>query len=175
MSDETVRINCVKDGCGTFPMDQALYHRYKQSGETWHCPAGHAQHFTESTESKLRNKVKQLQQEIKRLERNQADELKQEVERLEHRLEIAENRSRKEYQKANQAEQLARQLYDEIIPYWQNNRHSGVVKLTTRHYTWICRCGGYGRSFKRNREDAERLYEMHQQQSCDAEREAVTA
>lgn len=140
MSDPTVRINCVKDGCGTFPMDRALYNRYKRTGETWHCPAGHAQHFTESTEQKLRDRIDGLERKVKRLKRH-ADNSHQ----------------------AWRKEKTRRKHLEQIV----FERVTGILQFGEDDYRWSCSCGGHGIKGFDTPEDARGAWQGHRdRQGC---------
>lgn len=44
--------------CGTpFAIPMSLYEELKVTQATWYCPNGHARHFTETTESRLRKRL----------------------------------------------------------------------------------------------------------------------
>lgn len=122
MTNEIVRINCLKDDCGTFPMDRALYNRYKRTGDTWSCPNGHRQYFTESTEQPLREKISRLQTRIDSI-LNSLD------------------RERDEKHKHKNAK-LA--LRDELITVKRQDNPDGVLELYDDHYVWVCECGSNG-------------------------------
>ena len=64
---KTVEIQCCVAGCGhsPFPMAESFYERARRTHEFWHCPAGHAQHFTgESEEERLSREVKTLRRQL---------------------------------------------------------------------------------------------------------------
>lgn len=151
MSENTVRINCVRDDCGTFVMDRQLRDRYKRTGESFHCPAGHSMHFTETTEQKLRARI---------------EELEDQLERTETRAERTRERQSELWQERNQLRGAVSDLLQFAAEDIVTERGSGVVKLAANAHTWVCECGGRGRSLKRHEGDAERLYEQHQEQSC---------
>ena len=51
--------------CGTpFAMASGLYDQLQRTGKSFYCPNGHSQHYTETTE----NKLKKAEQDIKSLE-----------------------------------------------------------------------------------------------------------
>lgn len=52
-------LNCCN--CGTkFAMEDSIYADRLQDGDTFTCPNGHEQHFSESENKKLRDEVKRL-------------------------------------------------------------------------------------------------------------------
>lgn len=69
----TVSITCYQKGCGysPFPMEKGFYERARRTHESWHCPAGHAQHFAgESDEDRLERENKHLRRERDRWQAN---------------------------------------------------------------------------------------------------------
>lgn len=69
---KTVEIQCCVAGCGhsPFPMAESFYDRARRTHESWHCPAGHSQHFVgKSEEEKLRDALALAERSKKTLER----------------------------------------------------------------------------------------------------------
>lgn len=155
MSDDITRVTCVAENCGTFPMDDALYRKLKRTGETFTCPSGHEQHFTESVEQKLRDRISDLKQSLQ-----QKDRRIQSLEEEEDDLvdEILEYR-----RKADHLESL---LLDSV---------SGVVEVAEDEWKWSCDCGSRGKkAFDTPEEARERLQNHVQRTDCDGPSEEVT-
>lgn len=64
MCDDTLfTMNCGQ--CGTpICFTQQRYQELKQTGETFYCSNGHARHFTESENSKLKKRIERLEYEL---------------------------------------------------------------------------------------------------------------
>lgn len=141
MSDDTVRLSCVSENCGTFPMDRALRDKLKRTGETFTCPAGHQQHFTESTEQQLREKIERLEDRLETFEEWE-DQLRE---------------SKREYR------ELSNLFRRELL-----SRVEGVVELGDDDgYLWGCKCGSCARKMFDERNDAEDAYNTHRRQHCE--------
>lgn len=139
MTQNTKRINCVNDKCGTFTMDKALYKRYKKTGDTFYCPAGHGQHFTESTEQKLREKIKVLQDRVDRLD-DYSNTLWEDL----------------------QAEKDQRRALEKR---YLDSQH-GVVEVNDEAWMWACNCGGRGSKRFESESEARRAYGSHRDEYC---------
>lgn len=123
MSD-SVRITCVAESCGTFPMDRALVQKLKRTGDTFTCPAGHEQHFTESPEQRYKERIKRLKEKISHYERR--------VDSLDDSLkdrwgDYKREKSRREYAESR--------LLDYV---------NGVVEVAEERYRWSCECDARG-------------------------------
>jgi len=156
MSDETVRVTCVADNCGTFPMDAALVDRLKRTGDPFTCPAGHQQHFTESPEKQLRERVQQLEREVDRLE-----------DRVGHYRENAHDAwddLREERTRRKHAESL-------LLSY-----ATGVVEVAPDEYKWACECDARGQKAFDSVENARDAFEAHQDRmDCDGSADEAPA
>lgn len=143
MNNEIKRVNCIADGCGTFAMDKALYDRYQKTGETFHCPAGHAQYFSESTESKLNNRIEELERKVRSRDR-----------RIQNLLDSID-RYRSDL---NTEKQRGKQLREALA----DNGVTGVIP-GDEEWTWVCGCGGHGYKWFDEREDAEEALMAHRE------------
>jgi hypothetical protein len=77
-------LNCCN--CGTkFAMEDSIYADRLEDGGIFTCPNGHKQHFTESENKKLRDKVAKLER-LLRMAREQRDNNKRWYEGCERRL-----------------------------------------------------------------------------------------
>lgn len=147
MSD-VVRITCVKSDCGTFPLDRALYAKLKRTGEWFTCPDGHKQHFTESPEKQLRDRIENLEVE---------------VDRLEGRLSEYRDTSQKRWEERNE-ERKRRKHVEELFL----SESVGVVEIYDGEYMWACECGGSGRKHFEDPDDAwSGLRDHLERQGCD--------
>lgn len=60
VSVKLIHMDCGE--CGIqFAMDEAKYVRCKEKGEGWYCPNGHSRIFTKSENSKLQDRIKDLE------------------------------------------------------------------------------------------------------------------
>ena len=58
-------LNCCN--CGTkFAMEDSIYAARREDGETFTCPNGHEQYFSESENKKLRDEIKRLELRVER-------------------------------------------------------------------------------------------------------------
>lgn len=157
MGDENiVRVSCATDGCGTFPMDKALHHRLKRSGDTFTCPAGHRQHFSgpTDTEQKLRERINELEDRVARLQ-----------EKLESRRDAMKSWHTRYREEQNKRGDVQKRLLD---------GEDGVVEVREETYMWACECGNKGRADFDTRTDARNAYQQHRENVHD-EAEPATA
>lgn len=146
MGDDTVRINCINDKCGTFVMDERLNARYKRTGETFYCPAGHAQHYTgESTESKLKKKNK---------------ELKRKIERLEERVEKYRDHLSDQWDAIREKDGLIKSLEDRLL---ETTDQSGAVEVSEDRWMWACSCGSSSHARFDTKREAWQAYDGHRE------------
>lgn len=143
---ETVRITCVAENCGTFPMDQALVQKLKRTGDTFSCPAGHEQHFTESPEKNLKERIKSLEKQLERSEERR--------ERLDERVE--------DFWEDWKAEKRRRKfLESRLLDYAK-----GVVEVGEEQYRWSCECDSRGQKAFDDPEDALAALKRHRRRNC---------
>lgn len=157
MSNDIIRISCVNESCGTFPMDRALRDRLKRTGGTFTCPAGHQQHFTESREQELQNKIDELERKVERLEN-----------REESLWETLDERHKQLQQQRERRRIAEKELLDDA---------NGVVEIG-EEWMWACRCGGRGNKRFESKEEAKEGLQRHREQTCEfygEEPEAVEA
>lgn len=141
MSDNIIRITCVKDNCGTFPMDNALYRKLKQTGDSFTCPAGHEQHFGGSPLEEKQERINSLKQKIDQLE----DRLEQYREQR--------NEANQDYWDATQRIHRLETLLLENV--------AGVVEVDEDSWKWSCKCGSHGQKAFDTEEEARDRYERH--------------
>lgn len=139
-SNDIVRVSCATENCGTFPMDAALNRRLKRTGDTFTCPAGHSQSYGETEESRLRERVDELEREAERA-------------REDHR-EVWD----KLLETNDELQALRRALYKHA---------NGVVRVSDDDWRWACDCGGHGYKAFDTEERAERALENHRTGACD--------
>jgi hypothetical protein len=149
----TKRVACVAENCGTFVLDDELYQKLKRTGEKFHCPEGHAQHFTESTEQKLRERIDELENKVQR-EKDRAN-------RYRERVDEFHDDWREEKQRRQFVEQQLLQQSD------------GVVEVAAEQFKWACACGGYGQKAFDEEGDARAAYRKHQRRNCEVADEGV--
>ena len=140
------RIACANENCGTFPMDDELHAKLQQTGETFHCPEGHPQHFGETTESKLREEVKRLRQKVEKLESH--------LNRRRERLHDAWDERQDERQRRKHVERL---LLEHV---------NHIVEVGPGEYKWACPCGSRGQKAFESIEDAQDAYMDHHRRGC---------
>lgn len=128
-------------------MDRELYQKLKRSGEAFHCPEGHAMHFTETTESRLRERIGELESQLQRKAKR--------VEQLEGWLSDAGQKRRRETSKRKT---IQRALLPAI---------NGVIEVDEDMWLWGCACGGAAYTIFENRERAEEALRQHHEKSCD--------
>lgn len=138
---EVTRVACVAENCGTFPMDEARVRHLKQTGDTFVCPAGHKQHFTESPESKLRERIGELERQVER-EKKRAKGYKDRASDL-------WDMCREEKASRDRAEQA---LLD---------RSTGVVRFAEDSHKWACACGANGMKGFETADDARQAWKDH--------------
>lgn len=137
------RVACVHDNCGTFPMDESLYHKLKSTGEDFTCPGGHTQHFGDSLKSKL-------------------DEAEKEIERLKAKVE--QNRDAAMERWDEYIEESHRRKHLESIVLAEN---TGVIEVGPGEFKWSCPCGGRGKKAFESPEEAQRaLSDHHERTEC---------
>lgn len=134
MTRDIVRITCCQENCGTFPMDRALFQKLKRTGETWTCPAGHEQHFTESTEQQLREKVDRLERKVSDL-----------------------RESEREWFERWRDEKARRKDLETLVL----DRATGVVKVGPEKYKWACACGSRGTKAFEDSEECRDAWQNH--------------
>ncbi|WP_135306319.1 hypothetical protein [Haloarcula amylovorans] len=142
----TTRITCVADSCGTFPMDDALVQKLKRTGQTFTCPAGHEQHFTESTEQKLRERIEELEAEVERY--------------------------KSKYRNSRESRGT---LYDELLAEKDRRKFAesrlldyatGVIEVADGQYKWSCACDARGQKAFEDVEACQEALDRHQRRSC---------
>lgn len=153
---EIERLTCPNENCGTFPMDAELVKKLRRTGETFTCPGGHSQHFGETTETRLRGRVEELERRLEREERRR--------ENLEETIE----QYREQYQ-AERGEKNA--IRKTLLP-----EAGGVVELDGDVWSWGCECGGYAYSTFGSEREARGAYGNHRDgDACSLDAERVTA
>lgn len=153
MSD-TVRVACVHEDCGTFPMDRALYDRLKRTRESFTCPNGHEQHFTETQTSELKQQVERLQSNLTAKDETIAD--------LRERIEREQDRKRNMMDRALDAERDWRHARDRLL-----DATSGVVEVAPETWMWACECGSRGRKQFSEPDEAREHHERHVRRNCE--------
>lgn len=79
MMVDFTQITCCSEGCHcVFAVPTTVYKTWQESEESWHCPYGHSQRFTESETTRLRRERDRLAQKIAQRD----DEIKEKNERL---------------------------------------------------------------------------------------------
>lgn len=171
MSESIVRLSCCKENCGTFPMDRALYDKLKRTGESWCCPEGHQQHFTETTEDELREVIASLQKTVEEKERRIS-----ELESAQQRLSAAEDaldRRRDtilEYRDRIQEQRGRVSLLERLLL----ERAEGIVQVSPDGYKWSCNCGSRAQKVHDSEENARENYQQHLRRSgCEGDAEAL--
>ncbi|QIO25486.1 hypothetical protein [Haloarcula sp. JP-L23] len=147
------RITCVADDCGTFPMDEALVQQLKRTGETFTCPAGHEQHFTDSPESRLKRRIEKLEA--------RAEELAEERDAAQRRLESFEEQADRWYDEAQTEKERRKFAESRLLDY-----ATGVVEVADGGYKWSCQCGARGQKLFEEVDAAQVAYERHQRSQC---------
>lgn len=143
---ETRRIACVNSNCGTFPMDEALFQQLRRTGETFTCPEGHKQHFTESKEKQQKEKINSLQNKVKNLKRrveskdSTIDDLYDDWREEKNRRKFAESR---------------------LLDYAK-----GVVEVAEDQFRWSCECDSRGQKTFDDVEDAKSAFQEHRRRRC---------
>lgn len=137
------RIACAHENCGTFPMDDALYRKLQQTGESFTCPEGHPQSFTDSTHAKLKDARKQ-------------------IERLKGRIENFKDYERRSWDKY--LEEHDRRTHLETMLLSEKN---GVIEVGPGEFKWSCPCGSRGRKAFETAEVAHAaLADHHRRTEC---------
>lgn len=139
MSNETRRIACVNSNCGTFPMDEALFQQLRRTGETFTCPEGHKQHFTESKEKRLKEKVKNLKRRVESKD-STIDDLYEDWREEKDRRKFAESR---------------------LLDYAK-----GVVEVAEDQFRWSCECDSRGQKTFSDVEAAKDAFREHRRRRC---------
>lgn len=147
MPDDIHRATCATENCGTFVMDVALYRKLQRTGETFHCPEGHPQHFTESTEQQLRDRIEELERKLERAKGRA--ESRGDAATSAWRAKRAEIKKRKRIQSA-------------LLP-----AINGVIEVDDDCWLWGCACGGAARSTFETKGRADQGLRQHRSQSCD--------
>jgi hypothetical protein len=105
-------------------MDRALYDKLKRTQETFTCPEGHEQHFTESTTDEYERRIDELERKL---------ELQAEhKERYEEYWRQAQERA---WQNEKRAKHLEKRLLEHV---------HGVVEVAPSEFKWACECGSKG-------------------------------
>lgn len=138
---ETVRITCCKENCGTFPMDAALVQKLKRTGDTWTCPAGHQQHFTESPNQQLRDRI---------------SELEATVESLQVRNEDLDETASAWYDSWRVEKERRKRLETLVL-----DRITGIIEVGEDECKWACACGGRGKKAFEDPEDCRDAWQQH--------------
>lgn len=146
MAEDIVRVTCVHEGCGTFPMDRATCDHLKRTGKPFTCPGGHKQHFTESVEQKLRTRIDELEREVERLES-----------RAENQWDYIDDLREERDEQRDRAKLFRRALLADV---------DGVIQVGEDCWLWGCQCGGQARSTFESESDAEQARRQHDRQSC---------
>jgi len=146
---EVVRVTCVHENCGTFPMDQALVAKLKRTGDPFTCPAGHEQHFTGTPpKQRLQERIQELETTVERLEAEVEDWRQEANDAWDDVLDL--QRQRRTLESA---------LYE---------RADGVIQLMEdEDYRWACACGSHCRTSFATEKDARDALDLHRQDSCD--------
>lgn len=147
MSDDIHRVTCATENCGTFVMDVALYRKLQRTGETFHCPEGHPQHFTESTEQQLRDRI---------------EELERKAQRYKKRAERHSDTLRDLWADRREERRHRKRIQQALLP-----AINGVVEVDDECWLWGCACGGAARSTFETKTRAEQGLRQHRSQSCD--------
>lgn len=59
-------VQCCHEGCAhRICFEEGVYQRLRDTGEWWFCPAGHRQHFTDTKESRQRQRIEQLERLVR--------------------------------------------------------------------------------------------------------------
>lgn len=148
MSESIVRLSCVAENCGTFPMDRALYDKLKRSGETWCCPEGHQQHFTETTEDALREELAELQRVVEEKERR--------ISKLKQLTDSRNDSGRHWYDRAREKAERVNLLERMLL-----ERAEGIVQVAPEGYKWSCSCGSRAQKVYDTPEEAQERYRAH--------------
>jgi chromosome segregation ATPase len=143
---ETVRISCVAENCGTFPMDKALKQKLQRSGETFCCPEGHAQHFTESKEQQLRERITGLESELEQTKR-----------RLQSREETLDE-IWDDYQEQKDCRKFAE---SRLLDYAK-----GIVEVADETYRWSCECDSRGQKAFTDLDACQSAFQEHRRRYC---------
>lgn len=149
------RISCVAENCGTFPMDDALYKKLQRTGETFHCPEGHAQHFTETVEDRLRKRIQKLEQKAKRV-----DELRRKLEREKKRADHESKQSDSLLERWREQREHRKHLEALVLEHVE-----GIIEIAPDEYKWSCGCGGRGQKAFDTEEEARDAYEEHRRRN----------
>lgn len=138
--DGYVRVACANENCGTFLLDEALYRKLKRTGDTFHCPEGHGQHFKSETKE-LRERIEELEN---KLERAQKKAKREHGKAVDYRKKLSDERDR------------VRRLKDKVL-----DDADGVVEAVEDEWAWGCACGSRGRKPFATEEAAREAYQRH--------------
>lgn len=142
---QTVRIACANENCGTFPIDRQLRNKLQKTGETFTCPAGHEQHFSESPLKKKEEQIKAL---------------KSKVEGLESRLEKYKGQAMDRWDETREERKRADHLERMLL-----SRANGIVEVGKDAFKWSCTCGSHGRDSYETAEEARKRFKEHQRRN----------
>lgn len=141
------RVTCAQENCGTFVMDEELYNKLKRTGETFYCPEGHPQHFTETTANKLRSRISDLKEKIERVQS-----------RLDRKKEMYHDARDQYFDESERRNFVESMLLSEVV---------GVVEVAPEQWKWSCACGSHGQKAFDDRDDAQAAYRKHlRRQDC---------
>lgn len=138
------RVACAHENCGTFPMDDALYAKLQRTGETFTCPDGHPQSFTDSTYAKLkraRKLIEKLKQQVNH-NRGRAEQYRDTI--MDYVDDLHEERDRRKH--------LERMVLAE---------RNGVIEVGPSEFKWSCPCGSRGRKSFESPDQAKRALAGH--------------
>lgn len=145
--ENAVRIACATENCGSFLMDPALYQKLQQTGETFYCPEGHPQHFSDA-------EILQYQQEIAHL--------KERLGFLEDECDEAWDEYLDERARRKTAEQL---LLENV---------AGVIELWPDEWKWACECESHGAKAFETEEAAREAWQDHvRRKGCEVDIETT--
>lgn len=143
------RIACANRNCGTFPLDEQLYQKLQRTGETFHCPDGHPQHFSGSNTKKLKQRVEELESKLERA--------KKRADRMNDRAHSAWD----QYQEQKQRRKFAE---SRLLDYAK-----GVVEVGPEQFRWSCECDSRGQKTFADVDNAKSAFKEHRRRRCSIE------